>query len=156
MRPLPSTMRIITAFVLLPQLNYNHTTHKCTRVERYSPTFWRHCHQRTELVNHTALFHAQAATLQSTNLICADSAVHGLAPVSVAKMRRTVQSLFSLLFTFTFQFTSVHAQNARKATSEEALVEGKPPGTVFHGQDVPPIVTLSGPTYADTIEVGYW
>lgn len=65
---------------------------------------------------------------------------------------RVALSLATLLTSFTGQS---QAEKVRKATAEE-LSDHNPPGTVFNGQDVPPIKVLDGSTYDDTIDTGYW
>lgn len=71
-------------------------------------------------------------------------------------MWRPVQSLSRAFLALSLLCTPINGQKAQKATAEKALAQDTPPGTVFNGQDVPPIAKLSGPTYQDTIEVGYW
>lgn len=71
-------------------------------------------------------------------------------------MRRTMRDLLTLLPTLILLLSPSSAQKTEQATTEEALADAKPPGTIFNGQDVPPITALDGPSYDDTISVGYW
>lgn len=67
------------------------------------------------------------------------------------KMRWTIHTVLSVLTGVTLFSTRSLA-----AATEEALADKKPSGTIFNGQDVPPITVLEGPIYDDTIELGYW
>ena len=70
-------------------------------------------------------------------------------------MTRSINALLTLILTYILLVGRSHSQRIPKASTEE-LADDAPKGTVFNGQDVPPITALSGQTYAYIIDSGYW